>query len=71
MACPPGASECKGQSPQGGGEGCGKGDLAYWFKESIIHPKPPEKPAKPATGITMAALPPDCKKVLNAPDQKQ
>jgi penicillin-insensitive murein DD-endopeptidase len=74
MACPPGASDCKGQSPQGGGEGCGKGELGYWFKNSIIHPAPPkepEKPSKPGPGITMAALPPACKQVLNAPDQKQ
>jgi penicillin-insensitive murein endopeptidase len=74
MACPPGAGDCKGQSPQGGGEGCGKGDLAYWFKDSIIHPAPPKEPAKPSKpgpGITMAALPPACKQVLNAPDAKQ
>ena len=25
MACPPGSSECKGQKPQEGGEGCGAG----------------------------------------------
>src|SRR5271167_3965580 len=71
MACPPGAGDCKGQSPQGGGEGCGKGELAYWFKNSIIHPAPPKEPAKPSKpgpGITMAALPPACKQVLNAPD---
>jgi penicillin-insensitive murein DD-endopeptidase len=74
MACPPGAGDCKGQQPQGGGEGCGKGDLAYWFKDSILHPKPPkepEKPSKPSPGITMAALPAACKQVLKAPDAKQ
>jgi penicillin-insensitive murein endopeptidase len=73
MACPPGASECKGQAPQGGGEGCSKSDLAFWFKDSIIHPKPPEQPKeppKPKPGITLAQMPAGCKQVLNAPDKK-
>jgi penicillin-insensitive murein endopeptidase len=71
MRCPPGASECKGQPDQGGGEGCGKGELAYWFKDSIIHREPPKEPPKPRTGPTLAQLPAACKKVLNAPDAKQ
>jgi penicillin-insensitive murein endopeptidase len=71
MRCPPGASDCKGQSDQGGGEGCGKGDLAYWFKDSILHPKPPKEPPTPRTGPTLAQLPAACKQVLNAPDAKQ
>jgi penicillin-insensitive murein DD-endopeptidase len=71
MACPPGSSECKGQSPQAGGEGCSASDFAYWFKDSIIHPAPPKEPPKPSHGITMAALPAACKQVLNAPDAKQ
>jgi penicillin-insensitive murein DD-endopeptidase len=71
MRCPPGSSECKGQADQGGGEGCGKDELAYWFKDSIIHPEPPKEPPKPRTGPTLAQLPAACKKVLNAPDAKQ
>ncbi|THD59998.1 MAG: penicillin-insensitive murein endopeptidase [Bradyrhizobium sp.] len=71
MACPSGNSECKGQPPQSGGEGCGAGDLAYWFKDSIIHPKPPKEPPKPSHGMTMAALPSACRQVLAAPDAKQ
>jgi penicillin-insensitive murein DD-endopeptidase len=71
MACPPGSNECKGQSPQAGGEGCSASDFAYWFKDSIIHPAPPKEPPKPSHGITMAALPAACKQVLNAPDAKQ
>jgi penicillin-insensitive murein DD-endopeptidase len=71
MRCPPGSSECKGQADQGGGEGCGKGELGYWFKDSIIHPEPPKEPPKPRTGPTLAQLPAACKKVLNAPDAKQ
>jgi penicillin-insensitive murein endopeptidase len=71
MACPPGSPDCKGQSPQSGGEGCKPAELAYWFKDSIIHPQPPKEPPKPSHGITLAQLPPACKAVLNAPDAKQ
>ena len=71
MACPPGSSECKGQKPQEGGEGCGAGDLAFWFKDSIIHPEPPKEPPKPSHGITLAQLPAACRQVLAAPDAKQ
>jgi penicillin-insensitive murein endopeptidase len=70
MACPPGASECKGQPSQSGGEGCGADDLAYWFKDSIIHPQPPKEPPKPSHGITLAQLPAACRQVLAAPDAK-
>src|SRR5581483_905387 len=72
LRCPPGASECKGQPDQGGGDGCKPSDLAYWFKDSILHPKPPPGPPKPPPpGITLTQLPKDCKAVLNAPDAKQ
>src|SRR3984957_15201497 len=67
LRCPPGSTECKGQSPQSGGEGCKPADLAYWFKDSIIHPQPPKEPPKPSHGITLAQLPAACKAVLNAP----
>jgi penicillin-insensitive murein endopeptidase len=69
MACPPGSSDCKGQTPQAGGDGCD--DLAYWFKESIIHPEPPKEPATPNPGITLAQLPKACRQVLAAPNAKQ
>jgi penicillin-insensitive murein endopeptidase len=71
MVCPPGSSECKGQPSQSGDEGCSASDLAYWFKDSIIHPQPPKEPPKPSHGMTMAALPAACKQVLAAPDAKQ
>jgi penicillin-insensitive murein endopeptidase len=70
MACPPGSSECKGQSPQDGGEGCSASDLAYWFKDSVLHPEPPKEPPKPHPGITLAQLPAACRQVLAAPDAK-
>ena len=74
LRCPPGSTECQGQHDQDGGEGCKPSDLAYWFKDSIIHPKPepePKEPPKPKVGPTMAQLPKACRAVLNAPDAKQ
>jgi len=42
MKCPPGSRECESQPDPGTGEGCSAGDLAYWFKDSVLHPKPPK-----------------------------
>jgi penicillin-insensitive murein endopeptidase len=69
--CPPGSSDCKGQLPQTGGEGCSASDLAYWFKDSVLHPKQPKTPPKPSHPITLAQLPAGCRAVLAAPDAKQ
>jgi penicillin-insensitive murein endopeptidase len=71
IKCPPGAGECESQPDPGTSEGCSAGDLAFWFKDSIIHPKPPKEPPKPRPPMTLAQLPPACKAVLNAPDAKQ
>ncbi|WP_338829429.1 penicillin-insensitive murein endopeptidase [Bradyrhizobium sp. 27S5] len=71
MRCPSGSPECEGQKPQAEDEGCKPSDLAYWFKDSVLHPKPPPKPPKPRPPTTLAQLPADCKAVLNAPDAKQ
>src|SRR5882757_4879701 len=68
IKCPAGSSECESQPEPKDGEGCGTSDLAYWFKDSVLHPKPPAEPPKPKP--PMAALPAACKAVLNAPDQK-
>ncbi len=64
MRCPEGNKECQSQPSQSGGEGCKPGDLAYWFKDSMIHPKPSPTPPKPRPPMTMAALPAACKAVL-------
>jgi penicillin-insensitive murein DD-endopeptidase len=69
-ACPPGGSDCKGQTPQTGGEGCSAEDFAYWFKDSVLHPEPPKEPPKPSRPTTLAELPADCRAVLAAPDAK-
>jgi len=72
MKCPPGSGiECQGQPDPSTSEGCSAGDLAYWFKDSVIHPKPPKVPPKPKPPMPMSALPAACKAVLNAPDAKQ
>jgi len=71
MRCPSGNSGCDGQPDQDDGDGCSASDLAYWFKDSVLHPEPPKEPPKPHPGITLAQLPAACKAVLNAPDAKQ
>jgi penicillin-insensitive murein endopeptidase len=71
IKCPPGSgTECEGQPNPDASEGCKPADLAYWFKDSVIHPKPSKEPPKPKPPMTMAALPAACKAVLNAPDAK-
>jgi penicillin-insensitive murein DD-endopeptidase len=69
MRCPAGSTDCDGQKEQDGGNGCG--DLAYWFKDSVLHPEPPKEPPKPHPGITLAQLPAACRQVLSAADAKQ
>lgn len=71
MRCPSGSPQCEGQKPQAEGEGCKPSDLAFWFKDSVLHPKPPPKPPKPRPPMTLAQMPADCKTVLNAPDARQ
>jgi penicillin-insensitive murein endopeptidase len=63
IKCPAGDSACKPQDPVPPGDGCG--DLAFWFQESVIHPKP--EPATPRKGLTLADLPAACRTVVMAP----
>ena len=65
MLCPPGNTSCKPQAPPKGDEGCGS-ELAYWFSDAVLHPKPPAKPVKPKPPMMMADLPPACREVLQA-----
>ena len=71
IRCPPGSGECESQPDPDEGEGCSTGDLAFWFKDSTLHPKPPKVPPPPKPPMTMAQLPPACRAVLNMPDAKQ
>src|SRR6266567_2164651 len=70
IKCPAGGG-CESQPEPSAGEGCKPADLAYWFKDSIIHPKPPKEPPKPKPPMTLAQLPAACRQVLAAPDAKQ
>ena len=49
IKCPPGAGECDSQPDPTEGEGCSTGDLAYWFSDAVLHPKPPEGAAEAKT----------------------
>ncbi|MGO9390308.1 penicillin-insensitive murein endopeptidase [Rhodoblastus sp.] len=65
ISCPDGADLCKEQDPVPPGDGCDAASLDWWFKPSILHPRL-NPHAKPAPPLTMAALPPECRKVLIA-----
>lgn len=67
IKCPSGSSECQSQPPPPENDGCSAGDLAYWFSEPVLHPKPPTTPVKPGRGITLAELPAACRQILIAP----
>jgi penicillin-insensitive murein endopeptidase len=66
IRCPSDSPECTPQPPVPPGDGCGK-DLDWWFQDKVLHPPPPKEPAKPRPPLTMAALPPACRLVLQAP----
>jgi penicillin-insensitive murein endopeptidase len=64
LQCPPGFAGCADQDAPPPGDGCGA-ELASWLKP----PKPPpkdQKPPKPKPELTLADLPRDCTKLVNA-----
>ncbi|HTZ03389.1 MAG TPA: penicillin-insensitive murein endopeptidase [Xanthobacteraceae bacterium] len=65
LACPPDDKACKDQPPVPPGDGCGHA-LDYWFRPGILHPAPPEVPAKPKPQLTLAGLPKACRKIVMA-----
>jgi penicillin-insensitive murein endopeptidase len=67
IRCPANSGECTPQEPPTTAEGCSAGDLAYWFSDPVLHPKPPKTPPKPKPPMTLAQLPAACKQVLLAP----
>ncbi|GAB1718043.1 MAG: murein endopeptidase, Metallo peptidase, MEROPS family M74 [Nitrobacter sp.] len=71
IKCPPGNPECEPQPPPKEDEGCSARDLAYWFSDAVLHPKPPKVPPKPKPPITLSQLPADCRQVLAAPAARQ
>ena len=64
LKCPAGETECQRQDPPPAGDGCDE-SLAWWFKDSVLHPKPNPN-YKPKPPITLSALPAQCRAVLNA-----
>ncbi|HEY1473223.1 MAG TPA: penicillin-insensitive murein endopeptidase [Pseudolabrys sp.] len=67
LKCPDDSPNCRKQPPVPGGDGCSDKELAFWFKDSILHPKPGPPPKVAPKPITLADLPPACKNVLDAP----
>ena len=67
IKCPRGDDQCVSQPEPGENEGCAPGDLAYWFSDAVLHPKPPAVPPKPRPPMTLAQMPDACRQVLNAP----
>jgi penicillin-insensitive murein endopeptidase len=67
IKCPAGAADCESQAPPNESEGCSAGDLAYWFSDAVLHPKPPPVPPKPKPPMTLAQMPDACRQVLTAP----
>ncbi|GJD86543.1 MULTISPECIES: penicillin-insensitive murein endopeptidase [Methylobacterium] len=66
LACPAGQGACDDQAPPPPGDGCGE-ELAYWFSDAVLNPKPPKVKPKPRPPMTLAALPAACRAVLKAP----
>jgi penicillin-insensitive murein endopeptidase len=66
IKCPAGNSDCTPQPEPTGSEGCDASDFAYWFSDSVLHPKPPTTPPKPRPPLTLADLPSACRQVLQA-----
>jgi len=67
LKCPADSPHCRKQEPVPAGDGCAAKDLAFWFKDSVLHPKPGPPPKVPPKPITLADLPPACKNVIDAP----
>jgi penicillin-insensitive murein endopeptidase len=66
IKCPAGYPDCTPQQEPPDRDGCAKEDLAYWFSDAVLHPKPPKHEPKPKPPMTLAQLPAACKSVLNA-----
>jgi penicillin-insensitive murein endopeptidase len=67
MKCPAGSEHCTPQTPPDDDPHCSAADLAYWFSDAVLHPKPPAKPPKPKPPLTLADLPAACRQVAAVP----
>ncbi len=66
LKCPVDSPHCRAQPSVPGGDGCGKSELAFWFSDKVLNPKPKKKGGKRKETL-LADLPAACKTVLNAP----
>jgi penicillin-insensitive murein endopeptidase len=66
IRCPNGEAECKPQDPVPPGDGCGH-ELDWWFRESVLFPRPPLIPPTPKLWLTLADLPAACRQIVLAP----
>jgi penicillin-insensitive murein endopeptidase len=66
LKCPADSPHCKSQPAVPGGDGCEKSELAFWFSDKVLHPKP-KTPGGKRKEILLADLPAACKTVLHAP----
>lgn len=65
LVCPPGQTLCRNQFAPPKTSGCDK-TLAWWFRPQVLHPKP-NPHYKPRPPLTLSQLPPQCRRVLDAP----
>jgi penicillin-insensitive murein endopeptidase len=66
LNCPADSPDCKPQPARPAGDGCSPKELAHWFTDAELHPKPAPPPT-PRPGPRMADLPAACRQVLMAP----
>ena len=66
MRCPKDNPDCTGQPPVPASDGCAPSDLAFWFSDAVLHPKP-KLLLRPKRAMKLAELPPACRQVLLAP----
>jgi penicillin-insensitive murein DD-endopeptidase len=66
LKCPVDSPHCRHQPPVPASDDCSAKDLAFWFSEGVLHPKPEKHPRK-AKPILLADLPTACTMVLDAP----
>ena len=64
--CPADSPQCTAQPPVPAGDGCGK-ELDGWFRDAVLHPKPPPKPPKPKPPLTLSDLPDACRTIVMEP----
>ncbi|EFO33092.1 peptidase U6 penicillin-insensitive murein endopeptidase [Roseibium sp. TrichSKD4] len=70
LSCPPDSIGCKNQNPPPPGDGCGE-ELVYWLSDVPWVPNKPKDPnkkpvVKKKRAMQLAALPNDCRSVLQA-----